>query len=134
MMRFSSNELSSIRNTRNDERLHHMASVYHEKPEEKRLTRTKEIVKITLNFDETGRDLNILHFARFKYMWKWRQGRAYISNFIKIGQCAPLVPCVHLLDLFWEKWLLRGGWFCWTWKGLPAAAGSYKSTGKSNSS
>ena len=45
-----------------------MASGYHEKPEEKWLTQTKETVKITLNFDETGRDFIILHYARFKYI------------------------------------------------------------------
>ena len=55
---------------RKDEILHHLASGYHENPEEKWLTQTKEIVKRTLNFDKTGRDINILHYARFKYIWK----------------------------------------------------------------
>ena len=99
-LRLSSNKPSSIQNMRKDERLHHMSSGYHEKPEEKWLMRIKETVKITLNFDETGRDFIILHYARFKCIWKRRPRRAYISNFIKIGQCAHLLPCVHLLSLF----------------------------------
>ena len=48
--------------------LHHMASGYHEKPEEKWLTRTRENVKITLNFDETGRGLIVLGSAKFRYI------------------------------------------------------------------
>ena len=91
--------------------LHHIAPGNGEKPEEKRSTRSMEIVKMNLNFDKTGWGLIILPYARFKYIWKRKQRRARVSNFIKIGQCAPCGPCVHLLDYFREKWLLCGGRF-----------------------
>ena len=91
--------------------LHHIAPGNGEKPEEKWSTRSMEIVKMSLNFDKTGRGLIILPYARFKYIWKRKPRRTRISNFIKIGQCEPCVPCVHLLDYFREKWLLCGGCF-----------------------
>ena len=91
--------------------LRHIAPGNREKTEEKWFTWSTEIVKMSLNFDKTGWGLIILPYARFIYIWKRRQRRARVSNFIKIGQCAPYLPCVHLLNYFREKWLLCGGCF-----------------------
>ena len=97
---FSINELISTRNMLMHVRLHHVASENLKKPGEKWSMRSRETIKIHLNFDETGRDLIVLRFAKFRHIWKSRPRRAYISNFIQIGQCAHLLPCVHLLTLF----------------------------------
>ena len=121
MLWLTRNELILIRNMLIHVRLHHVASENHEKPGEKWLIRSTETIKIDLNFDKTGRDLIVFRFTKFRYIWKSRPRRPYISNFIKIGQCAPLVPCVHLLSLFQRKWLLRGGWFSCAQKCLRAA-------------
>ena len=123
----SSNELLLIQNMRKHVVLHHITPGNGEKPEEKRSTRSMEIVKMNLNYDKTGWGLIILPYARFKYIWKRKQRRARVSNFIKIGPCAPCLPCVHLLDYFREKWLLRGGWFVvHSWSVKRCTHGSWK--------
>ena len=96
----SRNILSYIRNLLKHVRLYHIASGNREKLGKKWLTRPRAILKRSPNFDEIETDLSFRVSESFKDIWKRRPRWAYISNFIKIGQCAPFLPCAHLLSLF----------------------------------